>query len=109
MINIIALYIKKFIIMKLKDLFIKYPITTPFLVDCKNDKLVFPSDKEQKYKRDLKEKIGEEEFEKLTALDKIVQCPENLENIALVEKYLDKPLIVAKLLNDVQREYYKSI
>ncbi|WP_237737599.1 hypothetical protein [Rickettsia sibirica] len=40
--------------MKLKDLFIKYPITTPFLVDCKNDKLVFPSDKEQKYKRDLK-------------------------------------------------------
>ncbi|WP_017442517.1 hypothetical protein [Rickettsia gravesii] len=97
--------------MKLKDLFIKYPITTPFVVDCKNDKLVFPSDKEQKYKRDLKETIGEEKFEKLTALDKIVQCPENLENIALVsiEKHLDKPLIVAKLLNDVQREYYKSI
>ncbi|EAA26236.1 hypothetical protein [Rickettsia sibirica] len=68
----LALYIKKFFIMKLKDLFIKYPITTPFLVDCKNDKLVFPSDKEQKYKRDLKEKIGEEECEKLTALDKIV-------------------------------------
>ncbi|AFB31399.1 MULTISPECIES: hypothetical protein [spotted fever group] len=97
--------------MKLKDLFIKYPITTTFLVDCKNDKLVFPSDKEQKYKRDLKETIGEEEFEKLTTLDKIVQCPENLENIALVsiEKHLDKPLIVAKLFNDVQREYYKSI
>ncbi|AFC73401.1 hypothetical protein [Rickettsia montanensis] len=95
--------------MKLKDLVIKYPITTPFLVDCK--KLVFPSDKEQKYKRDLKEKIGEEGFEKLMALDKIVQCPENLENIALVsiEKHLDKPLIVVKLFNDVQREYYKSI
>ncbi|WP_227780044.1 hypothetical protein [Rickettsia sp. Tenjiku01] len=42
----LALYIKKFFIMKLKDLFIKYPITTPFLVHCKNDKLVFPSDKE---------------------------------------------------------------
>ncbi|MCZ6914737.1 MAG: hypothetical protein O7C59_10005 [Rickettsia endosymbiont of Ixodes persulcatus] len=90
--------------MKLKDLFIKFQ--TSFLVDCKNDKLVFPSHKEQKYKSDLKETIGEEEFEKLTASDRIVQCPENLENIALVsiEKHPDISLIVAEFLNDATRE-----
>ncbi|WP_233418877.1 hypothetical protein [Rickettsia tamurae] len=95
--------------MKLKDLFIKYVIETPFSVDCKNDKLVFPSDKEQEYKSSLKEKIGEEEFKKLTASDRIVQCPENLENIALVsiETHPDISLIATEFLNDVQREYYK--
>lgn len=80
------------------------------MVDCKNDKLVFPSnkEKEQKYKTDLKEKIGEEEFEKLTASDRIVQCPENLENIALVsiEKYPDISLIAAAFFNDIKREHY---
>ncbi len=78
------------------------------LVDCKNDKIVFPSDKEQEYKSRLKEKIGEEEFEGLMASDRIVQCPENLENIALVniETYPDISLIAATFLNDVQREYY---
>ncbi|MCC8468045.1 MAG: hypothetical protein LN589_05200 [Rickettsia endosymbiont of Eriopis connexa] len=92
--------------MKLKDLFIKYAIKTPFLVDCKNDKLVFPSDKEQEYKSRLKEKIGEEEFERLTASDRLVQCPENLENIALVniETYPDISLIAAAFFNDVQRK-----
>ncbi|MCC8407255.1 MAG: hypothetical protein LN560_06745 [Rickettsia endosymbiont of Sceptobius lativentris] len=105
---LIALYIKKFIIMKLKDLFIKHAIKTPFLVDCKDDKIVFPSDKEQEYKNRLKEKIGEEEFEGLTASDRIIQCPENLENIALVniEKYPYISLIAATFLNDIQREYY---
>ena len=63
--------LKKFIIIK---------ITTPFLVDCKNDKIVFP-DKEQEYKTRLKEKIGEEEIEGLTASDRIVQYPENLEKL----------------------------
>lgn len=78
------------------------------MVDCKDDKIVFPSDKEQEYKNRLKEKIGEEEFERLMDSDRIIQCPENLENIALVniETYPDISLIAATFLNDVQREYY---
>ncbi|WCR56118.1 hypothetical protein [Rickettsia asembonensis] len=88
--------------MKLKDLFIKHAIKTPFLVDCKDDKIVFPSDKEQEYENRLKEKIGEEEFERLMDSDRIIQCPENLENIALVniETYPDISLIAATFLND---------
>ncbi|WP_347938998.1 hypothetical protein [Rickettsia oklahomensis] len=43
--------------MKLKDLLIKFK--NPFLVECKNDKLVFSLYKEQKYKSDLEDTIGE--------------------------------------------------
>ncbi|AFC70893.1 hypothetical protein MC5_02645 [Rickettsia australis str. Cutlack] len=39
------------------------------MVDCKDDKIVFPVDKGQEYTNILKEKIGEEEFEGLMVSD----------------------------------------